>query len=165
MKKHDSMRGYFGYELYQQMARNEDIILLMGDLGYKLFDQHRKDFPERCINTGASEFSMMAMAVGLALEGKIPVVYSITTFLLYRPFEIIRTYINHQSIPVKLVGSGRAKDYAHDGISHWSEDDRAIMSNFKNIVSVWPLTKKEINEKSVELFINSPKPVYINLTR
>lgn len=159
------MRGYFAYELYQQMASNEDIILLMGDLGYKMFDTHRKDFPDRCINTGAAEFSMMAIACGLALRGKIPVVYSITTFLLYRPFEILRTYINHESIPVKMVGSGRSKDYAHDGISHWADDDRSIMSNFKNIVSLWPLKKQEINEKSMDLFINAPKPVYINLKR
>ena len=98
MKKHESMRGYFAFELLQQMKDNKDIILLLGDLGYMMFDKHRELFPNRVINTGAAEQAMMDMAVGLAYEGKIPVVYSITPFLLCRPFETIRTYINHEKI-------------------------------------------------------------------
>jgi len=27
-----------------------------------------------------------------------------------------------------LVGSGRNKDYIHDGISHWAEEDKKIMA-------------------------------------
>ena len=164
-KFHQSQRGIFFGELYNQMIDNKDIYMLTADLGWGMLDRIREDFPDRFMTVGAAEFSMMGIACGLALEGRIPVVYSITPFLLYRPFEIIRTYINWEKIPVKMVGGGRAKDYKMDGISHWSEDDRAIMSNFENIISLWPLTKKEINEKAVEMFINSPKPVYLNLCR
>src|SRR3990167_9799062 len=153
MKRHESMRGYFAYELYQAMKKDKDIWLIVGDLGYRVFDNHFQDFPDRCINTGAAEQSMMGIAVGLALEGKIPVVYSITTFLLYCPFETIRNYINHEQIPVKLVGSGRDRDYAHDGFSHWSEDAALLFEtgenyleeqSFHNIVALWPETKEEI---------------------
>src|SRR3990167_5924344 len=113
MKKHDSMRGWFAYELYHKMLENDKIWLIVGDLGYGMFDKIREDFPDRFINTGAAETSMMNIACGLALEGKIPFVYSITTFLLFRPFEVLRTYVNHEKIPIKLVGSGRDKDYEH----------------------------------------------------
>ncbi|MDO8657799.1 MAG: hypothetical protein Q7K55_03600, partial [Candidatus Levybacteria bacterium] len=109
--RHDSMRGWFAYDLYNHMAKNENIWIITGDLGYKLFDYIRRDFPERFINTGAAEQAMIGIAIGLALDGKIPFVYSITTFLLYRPFETIRNYINYEKIPVKLIGSGRNKDY------------------------------------------------------
>ena len=40
----------------------------------------------------------MGMATGLALENKIPVVYSITPFIIYRPFEFIRNYLDHEKI-------------------------------------------------------------------
>lgn len=163
-KVHESQRGYFAAELYTQMTFNKNIYLLLGDLGYKFFDKHRFDFPDRVINCGACEFTMMGMACGLALQGKIPFVYSITPFLLYRPFEIIRTYINHEVIPVKLIGSGRDLDYLHDGFSHKSEDDGEIMGTMKNIISIWPQTKEEI-PSIVKNIVRNGQPTYLNLTR
>ena len=90
------MRGWFAYYLHKQMSKNNKIWIITGDLGYKMWDQIRIDFPDRFINTGAAEQAMMGIACGLALEGKIPIVYSISTFLLYRPFETIRNYINQE---------------------------------------------------------------------
>lgn len=158
------MRKTFFAELHKRMGKNRDIVALTGDLGYIGFDKIRNDFPDRFINCGASEQAMMGMAVGLALSGKIPVVYSITTFLLYRPFETIRNYINHEKIPVILIGSGRDKDYLHDGFSHWSEEDRRVMRIFKNIQSYWPQTKEEIPQLLADI-LSSGKPFYINLKR
>lgn len=146
------------------MAKNKKIWALAGDLGYGGFDNIRKDFSDRFINVGASEHTMLDIAVGLALEGKIPFVYSITTFLLFRPFEVIRNYINHEKIPVKLIGSGRNKDYAHDGFSHWSEDDKKVMSFFPNITSLWPNNKEEI-PRIIDKMIATKKPFYLNLKR
>lgn len=162
--RHDSMRGWFAYELYKQMAKDERIWIIVGDLGYGMFDYIRRDFPQRFINTGASEQAMTGIAVGLALQGKIPVVYSITTFLLYRPFETIRNYINHEKIPVKLIGSGRDKDYAHDGISHWALEDKKLLSILSNIKAEWPENKEEL-PKLVSDMIRSDNPWYINLRR
>jgi transketolase C-terminal domain/subunit len=56
---------------------------------------------------------MMGTAVGMAMEGKIPIVYSITPFAIYRPFELIRNYLSHEQIPVKIVGGGRDKQYGY----------------------------------------------------
>ena len=167
MKKlnpHPSMRGYFAAYLYKEMQNNKNIFLITGDLGYKMWDEIKKDFPDRFINVGASEQSMMGLAVGLAIEGKIPFVYSITTFLLYRPFETIRNYINYEKIPVRLVGSGRERDYAHDGISHWPEEEKQVLAIFKNIESVWPDNITQI-QSLVKKMVNINKPWYINLKR
>jgi len=163
-KLYPSMRGVFGFELYKQMAKNKDIWLVVGDLGYGLFDAHREDFPNRFINVGAAEQTMVGVGVGLAEMGKIPICYSITPFLLYRPFETIRNYVNREKIPVKLIGSGRDKDYLDDGFSHWAEEDKYIMNGFKNIWSRWPETKEEIPELVNEM-LKIKKPFYINLQR
>lgn len=158
------MRGWFAYELYNHMIKNKDIWVIAGDLGYKAFDDIRRDFPQRFINVGAAEQTMIGIAVGLALEGKKPFAYSITTFLLYRPFETIRNYIHHEKIPVRLIGSGRDKDYAHDGFSHWAEEDKKTMDILNNIESVWPESKEEI-PLLIERMITIDKPWYINLRR
>ena len=164
MKRHDSMRGWFAYELYQRMKLDKRIWLLTGDLGYGMLDSIRDDFPDRFINCGAAEQSMMGIACGLALEGKIPFVYSITTFLLYRPFETIRTYINHERLNVKLIGSGRDKDYVHDGISHWSEDALHVLKCLPNIQRCFPDEKEYIPDIIHEMLIHD-KPYFLSLRR
>lgn len=158
------MRRSFADEIHKHMKRNDRMWVLVNDLGYKMWDPIRKDFPRRFINVGAAEQAMMGIAVGLALEGNIPIVYSITTFLLYRPFETIRNYIHHEKIPVKLVGSGRDRDYAHDGISHWPTKEREVLSIFDNIEAHWPERLEEI-PSLVSAMIRSKKPWYINLRR
>ena len=96
------------------MKENKNIFLLTGDLGYNLWDNIKIDFKDRFINAGSSEQLMMGMAIGLAMDGKIPIVYSITPFLLYRPFELIRNYVNHEkslfiqrNILTKLIKNAR----------------------------------------------------------
>lgn len=159
------MRRTFQEELYKRMMYNSDIFLLVGDLGYKMFDEHFKSFPERVFNFGAAEQSMMGAAVGLAQEGKIPFVYSITPFALYRPFETLRNYIEHEKCPVKIVGSGRDKDYEHDGISHWAEDAETILRwALPNIIRLFPKDKKEVPELLDNVIANE-NPTFISLKR
>lgn len=158
------MRQAFSQRLHELMAENPDIIFLTGDLGYKLFESILDDYPDRFYNVGAAETALLDVGIGLALAGKRPICYSITPFLLYRPFESIRTYINHESIPVILVGSGRDDDYEHDGFSHFAGDDYSFMNNFKNIVSYWPPTNEEAI-KSLNEAVADDRPYYINLTR
>jgi len=105
---------------------------------------------------------MLGAACGMALEGKVPVVYSITPFLLYRPFEWIRNYLNNEKIPVKLVGGGRDKDYGYLGFSHWAEEDIKILSEFDNIKLYKPSTP-EI--KIFKRMLYNNKPSYLNLKR
>src|SRR3989344_3555766 len=133
----DNQRAAFAASLHSQMLKNKNIWVVTGDLGYGMWDRIRDDFPDRYLNVGASEQAMMGIAIGLALEGKIPFTYSITTFLLYRPFETIRNYINYEKIPVKLVGAGRDKNYLHDGISHWPlEEKEKNISKFNKDVKM-----------------------------
>lgn len=163
-KLHPSQRGQFGYELYKQMAVNSDIWLICGDLGYGVFDAHFEDFSERTINTGASEAAAMDIAVGLALKNKVPFVYSITTFLLRRPYETIKLYLDGEKIPVRLVGSGLGHDYKHDGPSHWSDEIPDLLKLMPNIKTFFPKDKGEIKEM-VKKMVTDTNPYFIGLRR
>jgi transketolase len=162
--RHDSIRGWFAFELYNQMVQNDHIWVLTGDLGYRMLDCIKTGFPNRFINCGAAEQAMMGIAVGLAQEGRIPFVYSITPFLLFRPFETIRNYLHHEKASVRLIGSGTGHDYAHDGYSHWPEEERDIMKVLANIEPLWPQDKNEI-PSLVERMVREDKPWYLNLRR
>ena len=84
--------------------------------------------------------------------------------LLYRPFEMLRNYVNYERIPVKLVGSGRDRDYSHDGISHWAHDDEQVLSALPNICVYKPQSITDLEQQWSE-YITSDQPCYLNLTR
>ena len=156
------MRRDFANKLHSAMKSDDRIFLITADLGYGILNDIRHDFPNRAINVGSSEMLMVGIEVGLAQSGFIPICYSITPFLLYRPFELIRNYMNYENAIIKLAGSGRDNDYSHDGISHWAGDDMDIMNSLNNI----ELYKQ--NELTNEVFLDyiyNNKPSYINLSR
>ena len=145
---HDSIRGWFGRALYFEMQKNEDIYLITADLGFGLWNQIRDDFPDRFYNVGASECAAVGAGVGFALSGKIPFVFSITTFLIYRAFEWHRNYLNHEKIPVMLIGSGYESYYAHDGITHQPHGlfgmEGLFDTQLPNIDYYFPTMKEEV---------------------
>lgn len=161
---HDSQRGWFGRALYFEMAANPNIVLLTGDLGYGLLDRHKEDFPDRFINVGAAEQCLLGAGIGLSLSGKIPVIYSITTFLLYRPFEWLRNYVKHERIPLRLVGSGLDDDYRHDGITHQSYDVKRVLALFPSIQTYFPVERTDI-PMMVKHMIDAALPSFLCLRR
>jgi len=158
-----SVRKTFVKLLHNEMRKNEDIMFVIGDLGYGHFDAIREEFPDRVFNPGAAEMLLLGMACGMAMEGKIPVCYSMTPFLLYRPFEVIRTFIDHEKIPVILAAAGRDKDYGAAGFSHWATDDKEHLSGFHNMKKIWP-NEQEL-EAEFQNIINTKVPYYVNLKR
>jgi transketolase len=159
------MRKEFATLLLNEMNQNNKIILLTADIGYGILDTIRSKYPERVINIGASENLMIGIAIGYYYEGYIPICYTISPFLIYRPFEMIRNYINYENIPIKLIGAGRDKDYIHDGITHWADDDSIIIgSSFPNI----KINKPEISDLTdiyIHNILYSNHPEYLNIRR
>jgi transketolase len=158
------MRRDLAKLLFDEMKLNPDIYLITGDLGYGLWDDIMNEYPDRFFNVGSSEMAMMGMAIGLAMEGKIPFVYSITPFAIYRPFEMIRNYIDHENIPVKILGGGRDEEYGYLGFSHWASEDIAALNVFENLIKFKPHTQEEL-ENAFRFAINENKPTYINLKK
>lgn len=160
-----SMRSEFARFLEEEMSVNDKIYLLTADIGFGVLDSLRARFPERVINVGSSESLMIGIALGFAYEGRIVVCYTISPFLIYRPFEMLRNYVNHEKTPIKLVGSGRDKDYAHDGITHWAEDDVRIISASFPSIGIHKPSREEFTREYVKGVLYSESPEYLNLMR
>jgi len=163
MNQSKDQTNIFSDYLLEEMKINPKIFVITADIGYGVLDEIIKVFPDRFINVGAAENLMIGVAVGLCYEGYIPICYTISTFLLYRPFEMIRNYVNHENLNIKLVGAGRNKDYFYHEFTHWAEDDVTVVKNcFSNINIFKPrrLTKEIFNN-----VINSIGPCYLNLRK
>lgn len=159
---HQSQRGYFAGALLEEMRKDDTIYLLVGDLGYKVWDAIYSEFPNRLINCGASEQAMLGIAVGLALEGKKPFVYTITSFFL-RCAETISLYLDHENIAVRLVGSGRDDDYKHDGASHFGYKAQEFLKS-AHLMEYYPEEKEQIPDM-VKRMVEKEEASFISLKR
>lgn len=146
------------------MRQDNRIWLLSGDLGFGVLDEARESCPNRFCNVGAAEQLMLGAAVGLAHSGKIPVCYSITPFVIFRPYEYLRNYLDHEQCPVKLVGAGRGQDYGHLGFSHWADDVNRALDVFDNIQQYMPNSVDEL-EQQWQSWLYSDRAAYLNVRR
>lgn len=146
------------------MSRDDRIFVLTADLGYKMWDNIRRDYPHRFYNVGVSEQLLIGAGIGLAQSGKIPVCFSITPFLLKRPFEWIDNYLEHEHAPVKLLGGGRDKDYHEDGYSHDASNAKSILDIWPHIRQFWPENMEELRE-DVREWLYCDGPAFLSLKR
>ena len=89
---------------------------------------------------GICEQSLIGTAAGMALEGLKPWVYTITPFLIERPFEQVKLDLDQQKVNVNLVGFA---DYPSLGPTHSELNAKKLSKLFKNIKSYFPKNSKE----------------------
>jgi len=155
------MRREFGKWIAEIAEKDDKIIVIVADIGHGVFDEFRKKFPERFFNFGICEQSIISAAAGMALEGLKPYVYTITPFLIERPFEQIKLDIDQQCVNVKLAGYA---DYPDQGPTHAELDGKKLMSFFKNIDSYFPKSSKETRE-FLDKMHKSDRPAFISLKK
>ena len=113
------MRNKLADIIYKTGSKNKKICILVADISPAgSMSKFRKEYPKRFINTGVAEQSMIGIAAGMALRGLRPFCYTIATFALYRPFEMIRVDLCYQNLPVTVVGMGTGTTYSTLGGTH-----------------------------------------------
>jgi len=126
------MRNKLGEYLVDYATKDEKLRLLVGDIGFGIFDKFIEKHPEKFINCGIAEQNMIGTAAGLADNGFHVVVYTIIPFLVYRPFDFIRNLIAHQNIPVCLIGVGGGFSYDTLGFTHYAKEDLTLIGSLPN---------------------------------
>ena len=151
------LRGTF-WEVMSNLAGKDDkVIVLTGDLGYSFYEGFAEKFPDRFINCGCIEQSMVGIAAGLALAGWKPYVYSGSVFLLTRAYEQIRDDVAYNRLNVKLVGTGAS---GFLGFTHNFENNENEEDLLKNL----PLRRFfPVRPKDLEIALRYSKGAFIRL--
>ena len=158
------MRNNFADVIYEEGLKDERICVVVADISPAgSIEKFRKKFPKRFINCGVAEQSMIGIAAGLALEGYRPFCYTIATFALYRPFEMIRVDLAYQNLPVTVVGMGSGVVYSTLGSTHHSMEDISVASAIPNMRVICPSDPLEMKKATRWCATKSDGPVYMRL--
>lgn len=158
------MRQAFYNKLEQIAVKDKDVYILTANLGFKFFDNIRKNCPAQFIDVGVAEANMVGISSGLALSGKNVYCYSIIPFLTMRAYEQIRIDVAYHNLNVKLVGMGAGFTYGFEGYTHFGIEDMALMRAMPNMHVVVPDTIENA-VKVAQLSYEYPLPLYIRLGR
>lgn len=140
------MRDEFIARLLEEAKRDERILLITGDLGFKVFDEYRETLPKQFLNAGVAEQNMTGLAVGLALEGRTVFTYSIGNFPTLRCLEQIRNGVCYHDLNVTMVSIGAGFSYGALGMSHHATEDLSIMRSLPNMRVFTPGDNWEVRE-------------------
>ena len=157
-------RAAFGEALVELGAADQRIVTLDADLSKSTMTaKFARAYPSRAFNVGIAESTMIGMAAGLALTGRVPFACSFACFLIGR-FETIRVSVAYTQAPVKLVGTHVGVAIGEDGYTQMGLEDIACIRSLPNIPIVQPADEIE-TKQAVAWAVEHPGPVYLRLTR
>jgi len=120
------MRAQFTETTARLLRENPRLALVLAEIGTTQFAA--AGAPEdRVFNVGIREQLMIGVASGLALTGFRPVVHTIATFAVERPFEQLKLDLGHQDVGAIVVAHGASYDYAESGRTHQAPEDVALI--------------------------------------
>lgn len=156
------MRIAFINTLFDLAKKDKRVVLITGDLGYSVFEEYIKKLPGQFLNAGVAEQNMTGLAAGMAIEGKVPFIYSIVPFVTMRNFEQIRNDICYQNLNVKIVGVGSGFSYGVYGHTHYGLEDVGILRTIPGITIIVPGDPAE-TELAIKEAYKINGPVYVRL--
>jgi transketolase len=147
------------------LAKRDDRVVFIGsDLGAGVLDDMRSAMPDRFFMEGVSEANIIGMAAGLAMDGYLPYVNTIATFLTRRCYEQVAVDLCLHNLPVRLLASGGGAVYAPLGPTHMALEDIAILRALPNMTILAPVDAPEMT-RAMNATLDRPGPVYIRIAK
>lgn len=150
--------------VYSMAKKDKRVVFLGSDLSPNVLSEFKNNIPERFFMEGIYEQHLIGMAAGLAMEGFIPYVNTIATFITRRCFEQNVVDLGLHNLNVRLIGNGGGLVYAPLGPTHLATDDIAIMRSIPNMTIITAADHEEIS-RIMPQTLNHKGPIYIRLTK
>ena len=148
--------------LTELAATDPRVVLLTGDLGFGVVERFAQRFPERFLNVGVAEHSLIGVATGLAEAGYRPFAFSIAPFAALRPFEFIRNGPVLQHRPVTILGVGGGFEYGCAGPTHFGLEDLGAMRLLDGLTVLAPADAQQART-AIRLVLAGRAPAYVRL--
>jgi transketolase len=150
--------------IWSLAQRDPRVVFIGSDIGAGTLDEMKAGAPERFFMEGVSEAHIIGMAAGMAMDGLIPYVNTIATFLTRRCYEQLAIDLCLHNLPVRLIASGGGTVYAPLGPTHMAVEDIAILRALPNMTIVAPSDAPEM-ARLMDASLDWPGPLYIRVAK
>lgn len=141
------------------------IVTVVSDsVGSSKLGGFKKNFPDRMVNVGIAEQTLVAVGAGLANGGKIPFVSAASCFITGRALEQVKADIAYSNVNVKLIGQSSGVAYGELGPTHHSIEDLAWLRLFNNLKLIVPADPWQTAE-AIKAAAAYDGPVFVRVSR
>ena len=139
------MRAQFAKTMESVGLEDSRLVVLVGDIGTFSLRGYEAQCPGRFFNVGIREQTLASAAAGMAIMGYVPVIHSITPFIVERCFEQLKDDFCYQRLPGNVVSVGAGFDYSALGCTHHSYSDIAMLKSLPGVQIVVPGSQTELD--------------------
>jgi transketolase len=158
-------RDSFAATLEALAEADPRIVTVVSDsVGSSKLGGFKKRWPERMVNVGIAEQTVVAVGAGLANGGKIPFVSAASCFLTARSLEQIKADIAYSNVNVKLIGQSSGVAYGELGPTHHSIEDMAWLRLLTNLTIIVPADPWQTAE-AIRAAAAHDGPVFVRVSR
>lgn len=150
--------------VYELAKTDPRIVFIGSDLGVGVLNNFKTEMPDRFFMEGISEQHVVGMSAGLAMEGMIPYVSTIATFLSRRCYEQVVLDLCLHKQKVRLISTGGGLVYAPLGPTHLAIEDISLMRVLPGMAVLVPADAVEM-KKALIATVDYPGPVYIRVAK
>ncbi|HTB82154.1 MAG TPA: hypothetical protein VK742_00740 [Candidatus Sulfotelmatobacter sp.] len=156
------MRTVFFESLKSRMRTDENLFIVVADMGLGLIEPFEKEFPDRIINVGIAEQNMAGICAGLYNAGYRPICYTISNFLVERCFEQLRNDVCLHDYPVTFVGTSTGFDNGGLGPTHHIVDDIGCVKALPGLRIYSPSTVTAMR-MAYDDIMSTDQPAYLRI--
>lgn len=156
------MRRQFKDTVLKLAERDDRLVLLFGDISVFLFNEFSARYPNRLLNVGICENTLVSMAAGMSATGFYPIVHTIAPFVTERSYEQVKLDVCYNRLGCTIVTCGGSFDYAWDGATHHCYTDLELMRMLPGMEVMQPGSKKEFDVLLSQCY-NNGNPSYLRI--
>lgn len=158
-------RDSFAATIESLAEHDSRIVTVVSDsLGSSKLGGFKKRWPERMVNVGIAEQTLVAVGAGLANGGKVPFVSAASCFITGRAMEQVKADIAYSNVNVKLIGQSSGIAYGELGPTHHSIEDMAWLRLFNNLTLIVPADPWQ-TEQAIRAAAAMDGPVFVRISR
>ncbi len=158
-------RDSFAATIESLAEHDARIVTVVSDsLGSSKLGGFKKRWPERMVNVGIAEQTLVAVGAGLANGGKVPFVSAASCFITGRAMEQVKADIAYSNVNVKLIGQSSGVAYGELGPTHHSIEDMAWLRLFNNLTLIVPADPWQ-TEQAIRAAAAMDGPVFVRISR
>ena len=154
------MRQAFGATVTDLLEHDPRVAVVLAEISTSYFERAMAAHPDRVVDVGIMEQTMVGVAAGFAMEGFHPIAHSLSPFMAERPYEQLKLDFGYQGLGGTFVGVGGSYDYASSGGTHHSPADAGVMLAIPGMEVLIPGHGDEVDQVLRSSYANG-RPTYV----
>jgi len=121
------MRAQLARTATELVESDPRVAVVLAEVSVDRFAGAIRGAPDRVINVGIMEQTLVGVAAGFAMEGLHTIVHTMAPFLVERSFEQVKVDFGYQGLGGTLASVGAPYDYGTEGGTHHAPGDVGVM--------------------------------------